>query len=328
MNIQKLKNGKFRVREMYNGKTYSKNYDYRPTQKEIRKDMQDLIGRDYYASNDTFINSAKTYIDSKSNILSHSTLKNYDQYMRSVPKKFANTYLSDINKIVLQNLVNDYAKLHSSKSARNFYGFVSAVVYTFTDKRFKVILPPKIKREKYIPTLEDVKLMINLSDGTPYDIALLLASYGLRIGEIIALTLDDVEDGIIKINKSAAYVNHKRVIKPPKTFESNRIIKVPLYITNKIKKEQRIYNGCNTAINEWLYKVQDENKLPHFSIHKFRHFFASELHNKNVPNKVIQKMGGWSTDVVLKTVYQHAQDYEVIDIFGLDLGQKFQKNLT
>ena len=312
MNITKLKNGHYRVREMYNGKTYSKTYDIRPTQKDIRKDMQDLIGRDYYASNDTFINSAKIYIDSKSNILSHSTLKNYDQYMRAVPKKFANTYLSDINKIVLQNVVNEYSKKHSPKSARNFYGFVSAVVYTFTDKRYKIILPPKIKREKYIPTLDDVKLMIDLSEETPYDIALLLASYGLRIGEIIALTLSDVEDGIIKINKSAAYVNHKRVIKPPKTFESNRTIKVPQFITDKIKKEKRIYEGCNTAINEWLYKVQDEHNLPHFSIHKFRHFFASELHNRNVPNKVIQKMGGWATDIVLKTVYQHAQDYETI----------------
>ena len=111
-------------------------------------------------------------------------------------------------------------------------------------------------------------------------------------------------------------INYLRIAKVYQHFEYVfEILLIYIFISDKIKKEKRIYEGCNTAINEWLYKVQDEHNLPHFSIHKFRHFFATELHNRNVPNKVIQKMGGWATDIVLKTVYQHAQDYETINIF-------------
>jgi integrase len=50
--------------------------------------------------------------------------------------------------------------------------------------------------------------------------------------------------------------------------------------------------------------------IPRFSIHKLRHFFASYMHQQGFTDKQIQEAGGWHTDHVMKTVYQHAMDVD------------------
>ena len=46
--------------------------------------------------------------------------------------------------------------------------------------------------------------------------------------------------------------------------------------------------------------------MPHFSIHKLRHYFASKMSAMNIPEADIMRMGGWETDHVMKSVYRHS----------------------
>ena len=55
---------------------------------------------------------------------------------------------------------------------------------------------------------------------------------------------------------------------------------------------------------------EDAAGLPHFSLHKLRHFFASYMHELGFSDKQIQAAGGWSTDMVMKRVYTHAMEME------------------
>ena len=81
-------------------------------------------------------------------------------------------------------------------------------------------------------------------------------------------------------------------------------------------QKKEIYKGSASALNRFLFKVQDTLNIKHFTIHKLRHFFATELHNRNVPSKYIQAMGGWATDNIMKSVYTHTtKELETIDIF-------------
>ena len=41
------------------------------------------------------------------------------------------------------------------------------------------------------------------------------------------------------------------------------------------------------------------------TFHKLRHEFATTLNDLGVPSNYIQKLGGWSTDNVMKSVYTH-----------------------
>lgn len=317
MHIQKLKKEHYRVREMYQGKIYSKYYPYKPTQREAQKDINELIDKDYYSEDVKFSKCAEIYINSKINILSPSTIRRYKMFAKSIEPRFMDLSINQIDKIKLQTLVNEYVLTHKPKTTKSFYGFISSVIKFYTDKQFKVILPLIPKSTAYIPTKYDIQQILNVSKQTRYEIPILLASYGLRIGEIMALTIDDIKNGKITINKTIVYdENYKKILKTPKTVESNRIIKVPLYITDLIKQKKEIYKGSASALNRFLFKVQDTLNIKHFTIHKLRHFFATELHNRNVPSKYIQAMGGWATDNIMKSVYTHTtKELETIDIF-------------
>jgi integrase len=56
--------------------------------------------------------------------------------------------------------------------------------------------------------------------------------------------------------------------------------------------------------------IQKKLGIPHFSLHKMRHFFASYMHQLGMSDKQIQEAGGWKTDGIMKTVYQHAMNMD------------------
>ena len=41
------------------------------------------------------------------------------------------------------------------------------------------------------------------------------------------------------------------------------------------------------------------------TFHKLRHAFATTLNDLGIPSNYIQKLGGWSTDNIMKSVYTH-----------------------
>lgn len=317
MNITKLSTNHYRVRVMNEGKTYSKYYHYKPSLKEVQKDLYAMIENDEVGISEKLSICLDIYLNSKKNILSPATMRTYRRHIRAIPREVLEMKLSQINSITLQRLINNYASSHEPKTTKAFFGFISSVIKYYSDIKIKVTLPPLIRKTIYIPTKEDMLSILSESKNTRYYVPLLLASYGMRFGEINALTLADVSDGKICINKTMVYdENYKPIIKQPKTYESTRTIKVPTFITDLIKERQAIYNGSNVAINRYLYKIQKRLSIPHFSIHKLRHFFATELHNRNIPSKYIQAMGGWATDNILKTIYTHTnKELETINIF-------------
>ena len=66
-----------------------------------------------------------------------------------------------------------------------------------------------------------------------------LAVYtGLRKGEILALTWDDVdfENNTVAVTKAAAVVNNQQIVKVPKTRNSYRKISIPHSVTEKLRK--------------------------------------------------------------------------------------------
>ncbi len=55
-----------------------------------------------------------------------------------------------------------------------------------------------------------------------------------------------------------------------------------------------------------MTKLEKELDIPHFSLHKLRHYFASEMSTLGVPDADILRLGGWETDSVMKSVYRHS----------------------
>lgn len=309
MKIEKLPSGSYRIRKMYNGTTYTIVTDYKPTQKEaIQLLSSELDKIQTGKAHITFKTAAESYMSTKSNVLSPSTIRGYSSILKCLPGEFTGRLITDIDNILVQKVINDYSRTHSPKSVKNVNGFITAVMSLYSpNTRLSITLPQNVRKKEYIPTDEDVKRIIEYSSGSPYEIPLILATFGLRRSEVCALTLDDLCGNTLTINK--AYVegpDKKYIIKTTKTEAGTREIYLPNHVVELIQRQGYIYKGHPNGIVRYLHKTQDKLGIPRFSLHKFRHYYASMAHALNIPDAYIMSSGGWRSDGTLKTIYRHA----------------------
>lgn len=307
MTIEKLPSGSYRVRQMENGKLYSITLPYKPNKREAYELIQNKINR-VVDNSMTFQNAAEEYINIKNNVLSPSTIRGYHSVLRNLPQYFLDMDISQIDEYTLQKFINEYAIDHTAKTVHNVNGFVMAVLRLFYPKvDISVTLPQKQRQERYTPTTEDIKRIMDASRDTKYYIPLFLACLGLRNSEICALTIFDLKGTELTINKALVYGDNGYVVKNvPKTDASNRIIVLPDAVAQSIKEQGYIYDGYPRQIDRHLRRMQKKLNIPSFGIHRMRHFFASYMHDLGYSDAIIQSLGGWATDNVMKSVYRHA----------------------
>lgn len=314
MNITKLPSGSYRVRHMEDGKTYSFTLKYKPSTIEVYKliaEKKEKIGSGKLPSKFTLKQACDAYIDAKRNVLSPSTVREYTATAERLPDDFKKLYITDITYLTVQKVINDIAKDHSPKTTANYAHFISAVLKAHDISLKAPQLPQKEKKSPYIPTREDIKAVFSVIKGTEHEIAISLCCYGLRRSEVCALTPEDLNGNELTINKALVKgENNNYVIKTTKTTESTRTIIIDDDLANLIRERGYIYPYHPENLYKALQRAQDKAGVPRFQLHKLRHFFASYLHSKGYSDKQIQEMGGWKTDNVMKTVYQHALDMD------------------
>lgn len=310
MYVQKRSSGNYRARQMINGKVYSFTFDHKPTKSEFLQRVKDSSLSPINGTC-SVERACESYIESKSNVLSPSTIRGYYSILKQLSPSFRVRSLQTVTLPVLQTEVNRYSAEHSAKSTRNFSGFLQSVIKFYGGGTMEVTLPMKEKKSEYIPSAEDVKRIFAEVKGTRYEVPLSLAALGLRRSEICALELSDLNGCELTINKAVVLnKNQEWTVKPTKTTDSTRTIFIPSDLADRIREQGYIYEGDPEMIYCALVKAQKKLGIPHFSLHKMRHFFASYLHDLGYSDKQIQEMGGWRTDIIMKSVYQHAMDME------------------
>ena len=310
MTIDKLPSGSYRIRHTENKKTYSMTVPYKPTTHEAFTLIQNKINHTNVTAM-TFREAAVEYVESKKNVLSPSSVRNYNSIIKNLPEQFLNTDIHAIDELTVQKLINKYASDHKPKTVHNLCGFVLSVLRLFLPKMdISVTLPQKQRQERYTPSTEDVMRIVEASKNTPYSIPIRLACLGLRNSEICALTIFDLKDDRLTINKACVRSENGYVIKDvPKTDASNRIIVLPHDLAEDIREQGFIYKGYPQQIDKHLRRVQKRLNIPSFGIHRLRHFFASYAHDTlKLSDATIQALGGWNTDNVMKSTYRHAMN--------------------
>lgn len=317
MTIRKRGKKSYYLEKMFKGKRYSLTLDYKPTKAEAEKIMWDLIENDAHnLGNDTFEAKATAYIDSKSKVLSASTIRGYRSILRSMPYEFKNARLNAITGERVQLFLNDLTRRKlSPKTVRNNSGFISAVMKSANPNWNSNARLPQPKVEQfYVPEKEDVKRILAAAKDSRFEIVLWLGVFSLRRSEILALEKSDLKDNTITVNKALVPdENDKYVLKATKTAESTRDVAVTPYVADLIRKlpDGRIYNGHPNSILNYLHKTQDKLGIPRFSFHFLRHFFASTA-RESMGDVYVESMGGWKKGSnVMKKVYDYAQKKEL-----------------
>lgn len=302
----KLKNGKWRIRPMINGRQMCFTFDYRPTKAEIDKIIIENTSETYTGKSERMKNCIEMYIESKDSVLSPATVKAYRNYLKNMPAWFLDLKLSEVNTYRVQSLINEYTKTHSVKYTRNVTALVTATMHTFAPETIiHTTLPKKAVQSEYRPTDEDIKRILAEAQETKFEVALWLACFGLRRSEQICLSEDDLDGNILTISKAMVQSSSGEwVTKETKTAASVRQIMLPDNVVELIHKNG-FYTGHPNSIVCWLYKTEDRLGIPRFSLHYFRHYFASKM-STITDEATVLELGGWRTDFVFKRNYRYA----------------------
>lgn len=308
MTIEKNGN-KWRISEMRNGKRYRVSVDYEPTKKQARQLIDEKIKTNTVSNDlrDTFATSAEKYIKIKYNVLSPSTIRAYYSMLSNMSDTFKRRKTADITQEDVQKEINDYTVGHSPKSTANLHGFISAILGIYRPNLIlHTTLPQKVKYEAVTPSEDTIKRLLSEIKGSDFEIAFRLGVYGLRRGEICALTSDDLEGNLLSINKSKVRDEHGQwIIKPiPKTTGSQRTIYIDDDLADLLRAAGDAYPKNPNKLNQKLTSILTALGAPVFRFHDLRAYYASMAHALGIPDAYIMANGGWTSTNILNRVYK------------------------
>ena len=258
----------------------------------------------------TFKEAADQFKERKQPMVSPTTYRDYESFLRNLEEKapsFLLLRISEIDRDTVQDLLGLLRKKLSPKSVRNYWGFVNSVLKSQDVTLTGITLPEKVVPDIYVPDDTTMKQVLKLSQGTVLEIPIMLAAFGpMREGEICALEMRDIKGNVVHVHRDIAYLKNGWQIKEtPKTAASNRYIEYPAAVIDKIREQGYVTELTAAALGTRFYRFLKEHGLPHFRFHDLRHYAASTLHAQGVPDAYIMKRGGWTTDQTLKAVYRH-----------------------
>lgn len=306
MKIEK-RGTKYRIQPMIDGQRYSIEFDHNPTQKEIRSAIAECK-HDFSEFEFTFGEACEKYIAMKKNVLSPTTIRSYAGILKKLSEEFKALPLKKVTKVHVQTIINKLAVDSSPKTCKNYLGFIMAVLKAFDDSiHFRITLPRKEKEDDYIPSQKEVRAVLEASKGTKWYICFMLGCYGLRRSEILPLTMFDIHDNYVDINKvKVKGIDKGYIVKNiGKTDSSLRRVPIPAELVDLIRQQGFVCDFHPDKILAHLHKYQDIAGVPRFRFHSLRHYFCTELSQANFSEEDIMALGGWSTPHVMKKVYRH-----------------------
>lgn len=169
---------------------------------------------------------------------------------------------------------------------------------------------PKIKRLKVPPqkfdylSIEESEALITQASGLLKDMILLALHTGLRFGELLALTMDDInlKENVLTVSKSVArgYLGSPKNNKIRHLPLSNEVVEMIKHrALNKTKADLLFPNSVGKFLIQercrgWLHKLCREVGLRKIGWHTFRHTFASRLAENGISMRTIQELLGHS----------------------------------
>jgi len=226
---------------------------YGQTQKEADENAQKVKnslskGIDVVADQDTFGKWSERFNTmKKADGLSTSQIKSYKNYCR-ILSNLDNIQISKIRPGLIQDIINDIAECNphtgrptAKKTLIALKGTAEQVFQLAVDSRVIEYNPAaSVKIPKGAPqsrrralTDEEQQWIIDTYHRAQLPAMLMMYS-GLRRGEVIALTWDDIDlkNKTIRVNKAVEMIGGKPKVKPPKTHAGNRTIDMPQRLIN------------------------------------------------------------------------------------------------
>jgi len=121
---------------------------------------------------------------------------------------------------------------------------------------------------------------------------LLLYWTGMRIGELLAITYNDIdlEKRTISVNKSYQRIEGRDIITPPKTPKSKRIITIPPFLTEELKEytshlygimaDERMFRFTKSYMEHEIIRGIKASGVKRIRLHDIRHPYVKPTTKK------------------------------------------------
>lgn len=269
---------------------------------------------------------------------------------------FSDKKINTITVSEIQTIVNKWFDIAPVNFKKWFYYtgkiFEYAIKMGYLDKNpCRLVTLPKNKKEFAEKKLLfwdkkqlDVffKCLYDMDDDKKFVFFRLLAFSGMRRGECLALTWEDInfKENTIDVNKTISQgINSYQVINPPKTKKSMRKIimdqktmdylykwkmeqrkQMLNYGFNTLNKKQMLFTTRNNTMlplsspSKWLKLVIAKYDLPSIKIHGFRHSHTSALFASGATIKEVQERLGHEDAQTTLNVYTHVTSNQNKDV--------------
>ena len=336
---------------------------YAKTQKELREKMkvyesspnEDKIE---ITTDFTLLDSIELWIKSMYGNLEPTTYDAYSDNLRRISThRISNYQIESITPEMISTILSDMAQKYSLSTIQSMNHVIKASIKHALKKNIisdfdfnKIVIPKErdvVSKKREVPIVipEDIeriykeatakKTIIGYKHPLSYRLLVFIMYSGLRVGEAMALTWDDVEPDytfihvrgtggrIYKRDKKGVLLNEKlkteKIIKRPKTDKSYRTIPLPERAKEILKeldekehtREDFVFPSIHNSMMEYTSIQGSLKKLikeagcvnQNYTVHSLRHTYGSILISKGVDIKIVSKLLGHKNVAFTYNVY-------------------------
>ncbi len=297
----------------------------------------------------TFGELAKLWIDTCKPMIGITTRRSYKSIldMHLIPS-LGGFPVRELKSFHLQKMINNLAETgYSRKTLKEIKNTANQIMELAMDNDiifrnvFRKINIPKIEAQERRPlTKQEQDMLLSYHSehrmGVP---ALLMMLCGLRRGELMALTWNDLdlEKQLLTVNKAVYIDSNKTFVKPPKSKAGNRNIPIPNALVPILRDEQRQATSllvCPSAEGTLMTQSAFERGwesymhflnitmggrdasrsnpkltvIDHITPHMLRHTYATLLYDAGVDVKTAQRYLGHADVVTTLKIYTHLSE--------------------
>lgn len=278
----------------------------------------------------TFKKFTEIYIEHEKLYREENTIESKEYALKKFIK-LNNMELDKIRNIDIQKCVDVMVKEKLSRVTIKHYLSMIKALFNSAINEYNIInlnpvsriKLPEAKKEnekKALTQFEFEDMLSKITDFKLYLITLLAGSCGLRIGEIMGLSWNDVDENelclYIRQQLKRTDKNTKHDLGTLKSHNSQRDIPITSNIITKLKKykvkyplniDGRIFNFTNTSSIASRLSALYRSIGYDISVHELRHTYATLLISKGVDFKTVAKLMGHGIEQTLRT-YSHVTD--------------------
>ena len=236
----------------------------------------------------------------------HSRRKDDDHRVKRWENAFKDIDASQITPSMIENVLAEMKKEGKALATLNRHLMVLKAMFSRAIRDGLLTLNPASKIKQYKLNNQIVRYLTPKQEGilfeylsnTYHPITKVAINTGIRQGELLRLTWDDVDwnSGILTVKKS----KHGQAHRVP----MNSIVQGVLAEAYQNRRTDRIFSHDSSQMRKTFEKAIKAAGLAPFRWHDLRHSFANRLAMKGVNDRTLMVLGGWKSPAMLSR-YAH-----------------------